>query len=105
MFLWTSTTEAAFQSLKRALITAPVLAMPDFSNQFINEIDASDLGIGAVLQQNGHPLAYVSKALAIKSQGLSTYEKECLAIQRAIDQWRPYLQHSEFLIRTDKKNH
>jgi len=49
------------------------------------ETDASDYGIGAVLQQNGHPIAFVSKALGPKTQGLSTYEKESLAILLAID--------------------
>lgn len=49
------------------------------------ETDASDYGIGAVLRQNGHPIAFVSKALGPKTQGLSTYEKESLAILLAID--------------------
>lgn len=61
------------------------------------------MGIGAVLQQNGHPIAYVSKALGMKSKGLSTYEKECLDILMAVDQWRPYLQMSEFIIKTDQQ--
>jgi hypothetical protein len=47
------------------------------------------------------PLAYVSKALGIKNQGLSTYEKEYMAILLAVDQWCAYLQHSEFKIFTD----
>jgi hypothetical protein len=54
------------------------------------EIDTCATGIGAVLLQDGHPLAYVSKALGVKNQGLSTYEKKCLAILIAVDQWRPY---------------
>lgn len=104
LFIWTPTTKEAFQTLIQALISTPVLAMPDFSKQFIIETDASELGIGAVLQQNGHPVAYVSKALGVKSRGLSTYEKECLAILMAVDHWRSYLQYSEFVIRTDQKS-
>lgn len=52
-FVWTEATEAAFQLLKAQLISAPVLALPDFSKPFHIEADASDLGIGAVLQQGG----------------------------------------------------
>jgi hypothetical protein len=51
--------------------------------------------------QNDHPLAFVSKALGPRNKGLSTYEKEYMAILLAVDQWRSYLQHSEFLIKTD----
>jgi hypothetical protein len=79
-FVWTRQAEEAFQTLKRALVTAPVLSMPNFSQTFEVETDASDKGIGAILQQNGHPIAFISKALGPKNQGLSTYEKECLTI-------------------------
>ena len=68
------------------------------------ETDASDKGVGTVLQQEGHPLAYVSKALSVKSQGLSTYGKECLTILMAVDHWHPYLQHSEFILKTNHKS-
>lgn len=54
--------------------------------------------------QQGHPLAFISKALGVKAQALSTYEKECLAILLAVSKWRPYLQHSEFVIQTDHKS-
>jgi hypothetical protein len=75
--------------------------MPDFSLPFTIETDASTKGIGAVLHQQGHPIAYVSKVLGIKAQGLSTYEKEYLAIIMAVDHWRHYLQTSPFVILTD----
>ena len=88
IFLWTPTHEEAFQALKQALTSAPVLAMPDFQKPFVIETDASDKGIGAVLHQENHPIAYVSRALGPKNQGLSTYEKECLSILLAIDRWR-----------------
>jgi len=80
------------------------LSLPDFSKPFCIETDASDLGVGAVLLQDQHHLAYISKALGPKSKGLSTYEKEYLAIIMAVQQWRPYLQHGEFLICTDQKS-
>lgn len=103
-FQWTPLTEEAFQLLKQALIQAPVLAIPNFSKQFVMETDASDQGLGAVLMQEEHPVAYLSKSLCPKNQGLSTYEKECLAILMAVEKWRPYLQHKPFLIRTDHKS-
>jgi hypothetical protein len=59
-FGWTPKAEAAFEELKRAMVTTPVLALPDFSNIFIVEIDASDYGIGVILSQQGRPIAYLS---------------------------------------------
>jgi hypothetical protein len=103
-FVWTSNAQTAFNQLKLALINAPVLGIPDFSKQFILETDASDIGFGAVLIQDSHPIAYLSKTVCAKNQALSTYEKECMAIILAVDKWRPYLQHAEFLIRTDHKS-
>jgi hypothetical protein len=104
MFIWTPSHNSAFAALKSALCQAPVLALPDFSKPFSIETDASGCGVGAVLMQQGHPLAFISKALGPKSQGLSTYEKEYLAILLAVQQWRSYLQHSEFVIFTDQKS-
>lgn len=81
---WTDAQQKAFCQVKMAMVQAPVLAMPDFSQEFVLETDACDRGIGAVLTQNGHPIAYLSKALGVKAQALSTYEKECLAILMAV---------------------
>jgi hypothetical protein len=104
VFVWSPAHEDAFNTLKQALSSAPVLALPDFSLPFHIETDASGTGVGAVLQQNGHPLSYISKALAPRTQGLSTYEKEYLAIVMAVDQWRHYLLQNEFFIHTDQKS-
>ena len=84
-FLWTHNEQQAFVLLKQALTSAPVLALPDFSKKFVVETDACDVGIGAVLMQEGHPIAYVSKALGPRNQTLSVYEKEYLAILLAVE--------------------
>ena len=65
------------------------------------QTDASDSDVGAVLLQEGHPLAIVSKSLAPHTRLLSIYE-EYLAILVAVEQWRSYLQHVEFAIYTDQ---
>jgi hypothetical protein len=104
VFVWNDETQQAFNVLKTALTQAPVLAVPDFSKPFVVETDASGMGVGAVLQQQGHPIAYISKALGPKNMGLSTYEKECLAILFAVEQWHPYLQQGEFVIKTDQQS-
>lgn len=103
-FIWTQHHQEAFDTLKQSLISAPVLVMPDFQKMFVVETDASDRGIGVVLMQDHHPVAFLSKALGPRTQVLSTYEKESLAIILAVDHWRPYLQHNEFVIRTDHRS-
>jgi len=75
LFIWTPDHDAAFFALQQALISTPVLALPDFSKQFQIHTDASDAGVGAVLIQEAHPIAFVSKALGPRTRGLSTYEK------------------------------
>lgn len=104
LFVWTLAVDTDFQTLKQALITAPVLALPDFNKTFVIETDASDSGIGAVLMQEGHPIAYVSRSLGPKNKGLSVYENEYMAILWAIQQWRSYVQFAEFVIQTDQKS-
>ncbi|XP_031482870.1 uncharacterized protein LOC116252624 [Nymphaea colorata] len=62
-FQWTDKARAAFESLKHALMTAPVLTLLDLNKTFTVETDACDVGVGAMLGQDGHPIAYMSKAL------------------------------------------
>ena len=104
LFIWTPDHDSAFQTLKTALCQAPVLALPNFAKPFSIETNASELGVGVVLMQDGHPLAFLSKALGPRLQGLSTYEKEYMAILLALEQWRSYLQHAEFQIITDHRS-
>lgn len=100
-FAWASGAQEAFEKLKEAMSSAPVLSLPDFSIPFEIETDASGFGIGAVLMQRKHPAAFISQALAPKHQGMSTYEKELLAIVLAVNKWRSYLHGTHFIIRTD----
>jgi hypothetical protein len=90
--------------LKEVLCSAPILALPNFNIPFHVETDACGTSVGAVIMQDGHPLAFISKALSPRNQGLSTYEKEYLAILVAVDQWRHYLQHGQFFIHTDQRS-
>ncbi|KAH9699109.1 hypothetical protein KPL71_024219 [Citrus sinensis] len=100
-FLWNHTAEEAFNNLKSAMCTSPVLAMPDFQKTFVLECDASGEGIRAVLSQEGRPISYLSKALSPKNLGLSAYEKEMLAVVFAVQKWRPYLLGKHFKVLTD----
>jgi hypothetical protein len=103
-FLWNAQAQTAFEQLKSAMVNTPVLALPNFARPFQIETDACDTGVGAVLVQDGHPIAFFSKALGVRNQKLSTYEKEFLAVMMAVDRWRAYLQRGPFVIVTDHKS-
>lgn len=102
--MWTEQVTAAFLALKQAMVTTPVLRLPDFSLPFAIETDACVLGVGAVSLQEDHRVAFLSKALSPKHQQLSIYEKELLALFLAVEKWRSYLQRSEFLFKTDHQS-
>ncbi|KAD2804089.1 hypothetical protein E3N88_37466 [Mikania micrantha] len=68
------------------------------------ETDASSKGIGVVLMQEGHPIAFIIKALSPRQQALSVYERELLAILFAVKYWHHYLSMVHFIIRTDQKS-
>nr|KYP37665.1 Transposon Ty3-I Gag-Pol polyprotein [Cajanus cajan] len=103
-FHWDSQATLAFDNLKKALTEAPVLALLDFSKPFILETDASGIGIGAVLSQSQHPLAFFSKKLSPQMQKQSAYTREFHAITTAIAKFRHYLIGHKFVIRTDQKS-
>lgn len=100
-FIWTSDADIAFVKLKQAMTSAPVLALPNFNEEFFVETDASGSGIGAVLSQQRHPVAFLSKNLSPRNQALSVYDKEMLAVLHAVNKWRPYLLGNSFTILTD----
>ncbi|GJU16207.1 putative mitochondrial protein [Tanacetum coccineum] len=91
----------AFEQIREAMVTAQVLRMPNFSKEFTTETDTSGVGLGAILLQEGHPIAFLSKTLSSKHQLMSTYEKEFLAIVQAWDKWRGNLLDRNFKIKTD----
>ncbi|XP_066314427.1 uncharacterized protein [Miscanthus floridulus] len=80
-------------ALKSALGSAPVLTLPNFSKPFQLQTDASDLGVGAFLLQDGLPLAFVSKALGPRTQALFTYEKEFLELSVNSHNHPPFTLH------------
>lgn len=106
-FTWTSTQQSAFDKLRRALCSEPILAYPDFTKPFNVTTDASGYAIGAVLSQGeigkDRPVAYTSRLLQGAELNYSTIEKECLAIVYACNHFRPYLYGREFTLVTDHK--
>ncbi|GFH13524.1 uncharacterized protein HaLaN_09424 [Haematococcus lacustris] len=94
-FVWTPSCQAAFGGVKHSLTSAPVLALLDFTKPFELVVDASFDGIGAVLQQEGRPLAYHSRKLSSAERNYTTGEQELLAVHDALQVWRCYLEGSE----------
>eukprot|EP01018_Ginkgo_biloba_P015294 Gb_10780 [translate_table: standard] len=100
-FGWNEHANQAFENLKKAMTSTLVLATPDFCKTFVIECDASGTGIGAVLMEEGRPLAFESRKLTKRDQTKSTYEKEMLAILHAVREWRQYLLGNRFQVKTD----
>ena len=105
-FVWTGECEEAFQRLKQLLITAPVLAYPDFTKPFKLETDASAEGLGAVLGQeieggSTKPIAFASRSLQGAEQRYPITELEALAVVWAVGQFRHYLYGHKCEVITD----
>ena len=111
-FNWTTDAEQAFNDLKSCFTSAPVLIHPDPALQFVVEVDASDIGVGAVLSQRSpkdeklHPCAFFSKRLSPAERNYSIGDRELLAVKMALEEWRHYLEGTElpFVVWTDHKN-
>src|ERR1700759_57095 len=111
-FLWSSACQDAFEGLKLAMTSAPVLLMPDSMKLFRLECDSSDFATGAVLSQQSseddkwHPVAFFSRALSPVERNYEIHDKEMLAIIRALEEWRHFLEGVTHPvdIRTDHKN-
>ena len=103
-FQWGQEAQVAFEQLKEAIVTTPVLRLPNFSQPFEIECDASGKGIGTVLMQKRHPIANFSKALSEWNLAKSAYEWEIMALALAVQHWRPYLLGRQFKVFSDQKS-
>lgn len=104
-FTWTREADAAFETLKKSLVEAPILALPDPDREFIATTDASDFAIGAVLSQDQgrgpQPVAFESRKMTPAERNYAAHEKELLAIIHALKVWKVYLEGRHFKIQTD----
>ena len=102
---WDESCNKAFQTAKEALTNKPVLRNPDYSREFILQIDASSRGIGAVLSQDfddgEHPIVYMSRKLLPREMHYPIIEKECLALLWGVTQFKPYIFGRTIKVQTD----
>ena len=110
-FNWTEDCQRSFDELKKRFTEEPVLMMPDQTKPFQIESDASKYATGAVLTQldcNGdrHPISFISKTLSPTERNYEIYDRELLAIIRALEEWRHYIQGSAHttVVFSDHKN-
>lgn len=80
-----------------------MLALPDWSPPFVIEIDASRIGLGAILSQNGHPIAFFSQKLDPRAQAKSIYERELMVVVLSVQKWRHYLLGRKLTIISNQK--
>ncbi|GFW59152.1 retrovirus-related Pol polyprotein from transposon 17.6 [Trichonephila clavipes] len=89
-FNWSTEAQDSFDKIKRALTEAPVLQLPNFTEQFNLFTDASGVGIGAVLNQNNRPIAFASRTLNKAERNYTVTERECLAVIWALNKFKTY---------------
>lgn len=100
-WVWSMPCQKAFDALKEAVTSEPVLALPDHDKAFEVHTDASDFSIGGVLMQEGHPIAFESRKLNETERRYPVHEKEMTAVVHCLRAWRHYLLGSTFVVRTD----
>ena len=98
---WTEKCQIAFDALKKALVSAPVLAIYDPTKETEVVVDASKKALGAVLLQDGHPVAFESRKLLPAETRYDTGNRELLAVVHALMTWRHYLEGVPFKLITD----
>ncbi len=110
-FYWGPEAELAFRKLKSHFTSAPILMLPDPDKPFIVEVDASDVGIGAVLSQRGednklHPCAFLSHRLTPTEMNYHVGDRELLAVKLVLEEWRHWLEGTKHPVQvlTDHKN-
>ncbi|GJR93096.1 putative reverse transcriptase domain-containing protein [Tanacetum coccineum] len=103
-FDWSEKAEAAFQLLKQKLCSAPILSLPEGSENFVVYCDASCKGLGAVLMQREKVIAYASRQLKIHEKNYTTHDLELGAVVFALKMWRHYLYGTKCVVFTDHKS-
>ncbi|GJY22658.1 reverse transcriptase domain-containing protein [Tanacetum coccineum] len=103
-FDWGEKAEAAFQLLKQKLCSAPILALPEGSENFVVYCDASHKGLGAVLMQREKVIAYASRQLKVHEKNYTTHDLELGAVVFALKMWRHYLYGTKCVVFTDHKS-
>ena len=103
-FAWTPVCEQSFQELKKRLVTAPVLTVPDGSGNLVVYSDASGKGLGCVLMQKGKVIAYASRQLKEYERNYPTHDLELAAVVFALKTWRHYLYGEKVQVFTDHKS-
>ena len=100
-FGWTEAHEDAFSTLKRHLVSAPILTFPDFDKPFTITTDFCSAGVGAVLGQTQGVIEYASRSLTPVEQHYFSSEGECFAVIWAVDRFRYYVEGRHFILETD----
>ncbi|GJS33025.1 putative reverse transcriptase domain-containing protein [Tanacetum coccineum] len=103
-FNWGEKEEAAFQLLKQKLCSAPILALPEGSENFMVYCDASHKGLGAVLMQRVKVIAYASRQLKVHEKNYTTHDLELGAVVFALKMWRHYLSGMKCVVFIDHKS-